>query len=262
MNIILDIDDTINNLTEYILKKNNIDIQQEEYATLEEKYFDIMRKEYPQNENYIDCHYYLKENLFKKLAENNVIVFYTKCIKDEHIDIKHKKLEDILKTKINKITHFNKDGKNGIYFLYETSNYNEVKKPLILNPTDIIFEDNINNLKAYIDKNSEIHTPKLIHCNYYGKEERTDKIFTLDSPNSLLHFLEELNKITYKEIGKNQRIKKYNKKISKIGAIASILFLTMQLQSNTLNIKNIVFNIILAIGIFLLFQFIDNNNAS
>ena len=259
MNIILDIDDTINNLTEYILKKNNIDIQQEEYATLEEKYFDIMRKEYPQNENYIDCHYYLKENLFKKLAENNVIIFYTKCIKDEHIDIKHNKLEEILKTKVKKITHFNKDGKNGIYFLYETSNYNEVKKPLILNPTDYVFEDNIENLKAYINKHSEVHTPKLIHCNYYGNEKKINKIFTLNSPNALLNFLEELNKITYKEISKNKRIKKYNKRISKTGIVTSILFLTMQFQGKILNMRDVIFNILLSIVIFSLFQLADNN---
>ncbi len=261
MNLIFDIDDTINNLTEYICKKRNIDIQKfnnynMENSMLSKEEIKIISEEYDENCNYENCKYYLKKDLFQKLAENNVIVFYSKCIKNEHIEIKHKKIEEVLNMKVKKINAFNKNTiKNGIYFLPLCVEWFIPKPALELNHNDYIFEDSIENLNNY--RNHILAPNKILMKQPFNKDiEKLENIHIIQNYNELYSLLEEINKITYKEIQKNKRIKKNKIHISKFAITFSLISLLLQFQnSNDLNIKHIV----TAIIIYLTFQIIDDN---
>ena len=263
MNLIFDIDDTINNLSTYICNKQGIDINKYnednmKKSNLSKEEIEIISKEYDNAENYIKCKYYLKEDLFKKLAENNVIVFYSKCIKLEHIQAKHNKLEEHLDMKIKTLDKFDKDNiKNGVYFLPLCVECFEPKPSLILNFNDYIFEDNVSNLEKY-DNNILSPNKVLITQSFNKNVDLSKDIYRIENHNDLIMFLEKINKITYKEAKRY----KNKKEISKMGIFFSLVFLLTQFEDfhNHLSLKDTIIRFFIAIIIFFMCQFLENKN--
>lgn len=271
-NIILDIDDTINNLTNYVCERNQIDINKYnsyylQDTDLSEKECEIILNGYNENISYEKCHYYLDDKLFKKLSENNSIIFYTKCIKKEHIDIKHKMLERYLHTKIKKISKFDKNNiKNGIYYFPIPLHWSETKPPLFLNPDDYVIEDSISNLLEYDKVNEEpllspfkILMLQSFNKNEYEKIKNNSFIISIKNNRELNAFLEELNKSNYKNVKKIKAEKQLQESF-KFSIISVIII--MLIKHNEINgIKDILFYFFFGLCSFLNYKIAKNNNV-
>lgn len=264
-NIILDVDDTINNLTNYICEKNKIDINKYnnyylQDTDLSEEERKIILNGYNENISYEKCNYFLDDKLLKKLAENNCIVFYTKCTKEEHINIKHKTLEKYLHTKIKKISEFNKNNiKNGIYYFPIYLHWNEIKPPLFLNPDDYVVEDNIDNLLEYDKINEKILLSPFkilmlqsFNKNKYNEIKENNFIIGIKNNRELNEFLSELNRSNYINNTKI-REKKMIKETFKLSSLC--LFILLILRYNEIKgIQDIIIYFIIYFIIFLQYK--------